>query len=87
MLTSETLKTIKNRRSTRSFKNEQIKDNELQAVLEAGAYAPSGNDQAWYFSKARKLLPEILVRAFFLLCGSVGMNRPQGRVSYFSLFD
>ena len=41
MLTNDTLSTIKNRRSTRNFKNEQIKDDELQAVLDVGIYAPN----------------------------------------------
>ncbi|RXA21689.1 nitroreductase family protein [Methanosarcina sp. MSH10X1] len=50
MLTNETLSTIKNRRSIRNFKNKQIKDEELQAVLNAGTYAPSANEQAWHFT-------------------------------------
>jgi nitroreductase len=50
MITNETLKTIKQRRSTRSFTDEQIKDEELQAVLEAGLYAPNAGDQAWHFT-------------------------------------
>lgn len=50
MLTNETLATIRNRRSIRNFKDEQIKDEELQAVLDAGVYAPSANDQAWHFT-------------------------------------
>jgi nitroreductase len=37
-----TLKDLKNRRSIRAFKSEQIKDEELDAILEAGTYAPSG---------------------------------------------
>ena len=36
---------IKRRRSIRSYKNEQIKDAELDAILEAGSYAPSGMDK------------------------------------------
>lgn len=36
------LKALKERRSTRKFKPEQISDEELNAVLEAGIYAPSG---------------------------------------------
>jgi nitroreductase len=39
MIVNETLKIIKQRRSIRSYKGEQIKDEELQAVLEAGMYA------------------------------------------------
>jgi nitroreductase len=41
MIVNETLKIIKRRRSIRSFKDEQIKYEELQAILEAGLYAPN----------------------------------------------
>ena len=50
MIINETLKIIKQRRSIRSFKDEQIKEEELQAVLEAGLYAPNAGDQAWHFT-------------------------------------
>jgi nitroreductase len=40
-----TLDDLKNRRSIRSYKNEQIKDAELDAILEAGTYAASGMGQ------------------------------------------
>ena len=36
------LKNLRERRSVRSFKPEQITDEELGAVLEAGTYAPTG---------------------------------------------
>ncbi|UZQ51254.1 nitroreductase family protein [Clostridium kluyveri] len=42
---NETIKTLLNRRSIRKYKPEQIKDEELNAVLEAGKYAPSGGNQ------------------------------------------
>ena len=42
---NEAIKTLLNRRSIRKFKPEQIKDDELNAVLEAGKYAPSGANQ------------------------------------------
>ncbi|AKN30894.1 diguanylate cyclase [Clostridium carboxidivorans P7] len=42
---NETMKTLLNRRSIRKYKSEQIKDEELKAVLEAGKYAPSGANQ------------------------------------------
>lgn len=42
---NETIKTLLNRRSIRKFKPEQIKAEELNAVLEAGKYAPSGANQ------------------------------------------
>jgi nitroreductase len=48
---NETLKTIKSRRSFRAYKPEQIKDEELQTILEAGRYAPSGGGtQPWHFT-------------------------------------
>lgn len=50
-MSNETLSTIKQRRSTRAFKEEQIEDSELQTVVEAGTYAPSArNQQAWHFT-------------------------------------
>ncbi len=46
---NETLRTIANRRSIRSFRPEQIRDDELQAILTAGLQAPTGhNEQPWY---------------------------------------
>ena len=41
----ETLKDLKERRSIRAYKAEQIKDEELEQVLEAGLWAPSGMGQ------------------------------------------
>ena len=39
---NETLKTLRERRSIRKYRPEQITDRELDAILEAGTYAPSG---------------------------------------------
>ena len=50
MIVNETLKIIKQRRSIRKFRDEQIKDEELQAILEAGMYAPNAGGQAWHFT-------------------------------------
>ena len=48
---NDTLKIIKNRRSTRAFQLEQLKDEEIQAILDAGIYAPSAtNKQPWHFT-------------------------------------
>lgn len=45
------LQNIKNRRSIRSFENKQITDEELNLLLEAAVYAPSGmNRQCWKFT-------------------------------------
>lgn len=45
------LETIKSRRSVRKYRTEQIKDVELDKILESAIYAPSGhNDQSWHFT-------------------------------------
>ena len=38
----ETLKDLKERRSVRAYTNEPVAEEDLKAILEAGAYAPSG---------------------------------------------
>lgn len=48
---NEVLENILTRRSVRSFKEEQIKDDELDLILKAGTNAPSGmNKQSWQFT-------------------------------------
>ena len=41
-MTNEVLKCIETRRSVRRYRPEQIKDDELEAILRAGTYAASG---------------------------------------------
>ncbi|HHV12416.1 MAG TPA: nitroreductase family protein [Clostridiales bacterium] len=41
---NEVINCIKTRRSCRRFKEEQIPDQDLEAILEAGRYAPSGGN-------------------------------------------
>ncbi len=48
---NEVLKAIRNRRSTRKYKGEQISEEELQTILDAGIQAPSANNsQSWHFT-------------------------------------
>jgi nitroreductase len=48
---NQVLETIKSRRSVRKYQNEQIKDEELDKILDSAIYAPSGhNDQSWHFT-------------------------------------
>jgi nitroreductase len=48
---NEVLKTIKKRRSVRKYQDEQIKDEELDKILESAIYAPNGsNTQSWHFT-------------------------------------
>lgn len=42
---NETIRTLLDRRSIRKFKPEQITDEELNVILQAGMYAPSGANQ------------------------------------------
>ena len=42
IMNKEALRCLKERRSIRQFKKEQIKPEELDAILEAGTYAPTG---------------------------------------------
>ena len=39
---NQTIEDLKSRRSIRKFKDEQISDEELKTILEAGTYAPTG---------------------------------------------
>jgi nitroreductase len=68
---NETLSTLLKRRSIRNYRAEQIKDDELNEILKAGQYAPSGmNRQPWHFTivQNKKLLNKIneLVRESLL---------------------
>ncbi|MDA3845843.1 MAG: nitroreductase family protein, partial [Vallitaleaceae bacterium] len=48
---NQVIETIKNRRSTRKFKPEQLEKEQLEAIIEAGLFAPSAhNEQSWYFT-------------------------------------
>lgn len=48
---NETVNSILSRRSIRKFKSEQISDEDLQVILEAGKFAPSAmNQQPWHFT-------------------------------------
>lgn len=50
MLMNETIKSILSRRSIKEYRPEQIKGEELEMILLAGKYAPSGmNRQPWLF--------------------------------------
>ena len=63
---NEVLKVIKTRRSVRKFMPDQIKEEELQAILEAGRYAPTAmNEQPWFFTviQNKEILADINKRS------------------------
>lgn len=48
---NEVLKAIKNRRSIRAYKPDQLRQEEIDMIIEAGIHAPSGhNTQPWHFT-------------------------------------
>lgn len=48
---NEVIQNLLTRRSTRSYKEEQIKDSDLEVILETAKFAPSGmNLQTWHFT-------------------------------------
>jgi len=56
---NEVLKTIKSRRSVRRFKQEQLNQNLMEEIIEAGIYAPTAhNEQPWHFTVIQN--PELL---------------------------
>ena len=63
---NETMQTILQRHSTRSFQEKQVPADVLEQILEAGIAAPSAmNSQKWIFTAVQK--PELLQR----LCKAV----------------
>ena len=61
---NQVLEALKNRRSIRKYREEQITDEELTAVLEAGTYAPTGHNKQdlWIVAVQNKAIMEKLIR-------------------------
>ncbi len=56
---NDTIQAIKSRRSIRVFQSDQIKSHELEAIIEAGLFAPSAmNQQPWHVTVVQN--PELL---------------------------
>ncbi len=71
---NETMNVILHRRSIRAYKPDQISDAELEAILDAGKYAASGNNgQPWHFTvvQSKELLERLqeFTTSFFLHSG------------------
>lgn len=51
MKTNEVLENIKARRSVRAYTDRQVSEEDLQAILEAATFAPSGMHlETWHFT-------------------------------------
>ena len=70
---NDILKALRERRSVRQFKREQISDEELQAVLEAGTFAPTamGTQNPWIVAVQN---PEIVAQLVKMNAEVLGMN-------------
>ncbi len=56
MKTNEILENIKARRSVRAYTSQQVSEEDLQAVLEAAIYAPSGMHlETWHFTAIQNI--------------------------------
>ncbi len=49
-MTNQVLETIKRRRSVRGFKSDPVSRDLLEAIVQAGQYAPNACQQAWHFT-------------------------------------
>lgn len=86
MKTNEVLENIKARRSVRAYTSQQVSEEDLQAILEAATYAPSGMHlETWHFTAIQNVdkltelnerLKELLQKAMIPVCKSVGIARP-----------
>lgn len=81
---------IKSRRSIRRYLPDPLGQEELDAILEAGAYAPSAhNDQPWYFTviRSRELMDRISrVSKELMAAQETDWIREMGRKEGFHLF-
>lgn len=87
---NETLKSIMSRRSIRKYEQNQIKDEELLTILEAGKYAPSAmNQQPWHFTvvQNKEILQKIneACRAAFIKSGNKNFEE-RAKAENFSIF-
>ena len=68
------LKTLRERRSVRAYKQQQITDEELRAVLDAGTYAPTGMNyqDPWIVAVQNPAIIAQLVRMNAAVMGTEG---------------
>lgn len=52
-MTNDVLAVIKRRRSIRAYLPQQVEKEKVEAIVEAGLYAPNGGGEAWHFVVVR----------------------------------
>lgn len=85
MKTNEVLENIKARRSVRAYTGQQVLEEDLQAILEAATYAPSGMHlETWHFTAIQNMdkltelnerIKGLLQKATILVCRNVDIVR------------
>lgn len=71
---NETIQTLLTRRSVRKYQDIQIKENDLNLILKAGCYAPTGmGDQPWHFVAVQN--PEVRARLLSVCREKEGSDR------------
>lgn len=85
MKINEVLENIKARRSVRAYTGQQVSEEDLQAILEAATYAPSGMHlETWHFTAIQNMdkltelnerIKGLLQKAMILVCRNVGIVR------------
>ena len=87
---NKVLETIKSRRSIRKYRSEQIKNEELEMILESAIYAPTGhNDQPWHFTviQDKELIDEMSVESKKIMAEQpVDWMANMGRAEHLHLF-
>jgi nitroreductase len=91
-MTNAVLEAIKNRRSVRNFNPEQIKKEEVEAIIEAGLFAPSAmNQQSWHFTviQDKNMLAKIneVTKAAFLNSGDEYMMKMAGTNNFSPFYN
>ena len=77
MIVNQTIQSILNRRSHKSFKSDPIPDDILETIVEAGKYAPNGmNRQGWHFTVVKSAAGKEMYKA--ALKGMVEKRGPMG---------
>ena len=77
MKTNEVLENIKARRSVRAYTDRQVSEEDLQAILEAATFAPSGMHlETWHFTAIQNAdkLAELNERLKALLLKAMNRN-------------
>lgn len=89
---NETLITIKNRRSIRNYRAEQISDSEMQDILDAALYAPNAmNQQKWHFTviQNKDILDKMVhaIKANIMNSGNAFLIKRAGSPNYHTFYN